>query len=1515
MRAFSVTAALLAVIADVSAAEVFSREAGTSWQDGLLLGDGATAALVYAPAHLEWMVNRNDVFDSRVFECEYVPHDEVMACVATNAGHSVEFLDKVERPTIRGPKDGNRLTLSMSAAVLRARFWRGADWTMPAIPRAAQSLDTRRGELVERIDSQSLSFEAVSFVERSRDVLVVGLGSPRGLPFRAFIDLSRPEDPRCDGLAMNWRTGGGVVCFSQRMPGGETYAVALTAPGEAVAVGRTAHFSVDGTTPLVLAVRTTRDAADPADAACEAVRAAVRDGFARLRSDNAGWWRDFWDRGARASFDSEPVVDTQWHVALHSLASQFGASPMPALNGLSFGPPGDGTGGVGSHCYVHDQNVQIPMMPFFPLGHAEFVRAFAKTYADVLPELERRTREVFGVDGTYLPLNMNQNGREAPIACYRYTLCGGAYSGLVLAQAWWYTHDEALLGEIYPLLKKFIRFYTSTMTRGDDGTYHFIWSVPPEIFTGTRDDTATIACLKPCLEVAVEAAARFGVDDAEAALWKDILAHYPRIARHPDGGWWCGPDIPDDHFMYGGHLFYPFFPAEADTDEDAARRTLDYVWKYAVEISAETPRPHPVHEWSAFYTGMARTRLFGGAEGWRALTDFYDHFAKPNGLFSHNSIVVTDMTREEAEANRRKAGPLMRRNYHDKIVEFSRSGPSDLTPDAVSKRIVAPVLEGSAAFLMLASESLCQSWSGEIRLFPSVPARFSGRFENFRVRGGFSVSAEMRDGRLVDYSVRGVGSNDIVRVTCPTDPDFVQLPGEPAWKAPLAPGPFPDVLTAYVFRNWGLVPVRTLADAIGAAEDDVRQIADELGLAPSPSVSPRWRRMGYATILRRNWHLVPYAQLMELVGMDRRELREALVEDDCLGTKLGMPKPDCPMLVYSAESAAKGRAARLRLRSILDDEGVKVVDPSEEPRFRFLEDFGSLPSIARSDDPRFDMRMIYPFSADYGDPFAEDGVPSCPEGLFADLAARGINAAWFHVVLSSLTTDAKYPEFGVGSASRLANLREIVARAGRHGVKVMLYINEPRAQPSVFFEAPGRSGMRGSAVRGWKSGHCRCIRDPDTLRWLRDSLAQLFRSVPGLGGVFTITMSENPTHCGSQFREPDEIDCPRCRGASVSDMVVAVNRAIYEGVKAGSPDAEVCFYDTAWELLKNPVDTVVPFLPKGGRLVSWSEKLLRFRQGGLDLKVNEYSISHPGPGPSGMRHWAAAKKAGLRADAKLQVNTSWEICAVPYLPAMDLVAEHAYNLSTGVVDGVMLSWSLGGYPGPNLALFSRFSRGANDRDAILDDLAADLYGEDAKDAVRTAWSAYSDAYRNYPMQWQTVYYSPVQMGPANLLWMKNTGWPATMVNNAYDAYEQWTDGYSRNRAVWVEQMGRTADGFDAADRLWAAAVAKMRGARRAAGARDGGVFRAATLHFRASHDQAQFILARNCGDVAGMRRWAERELATAKEFLRIVRADSRLGYESSNRYMYVPNDIIEKILNCRSVLLASADWDAGRSVR
>ena len=170
------------------------------------------------------------------------------------------------------------------------------------------------------------------------------------------------------------------------------------------------------------------------------------------------------------------------------------------------------------------------------------------------------------------------------------------------------------------------------------------------------------------------------------------------------------------------------------------------------------------------------------------------------------------------------------------------------------------------------------------------------------------------------------------------------------------------------------------------------------------------------------------------------------------------------------------------------------------------------------------------------------------------------------------------------------------------------------------------------------------------------------------------------------------------------------------------------------------------------------------------------------------------------------------------------------------------------------------------------------------------------------MQWQTVYYSPVQLGPANLLYKEKTGWRATMVNTAYDDFERWTAGFSKCREKWVELMQAVADGFDEGDALWSKAVAAMDGQARETSLREQRIFRAATLHFRSAADQAKFILARDKGDNAGMRTIAERELATAREMLSLVCRESVLGYESSNRYMYVPNDFREKLLVCHSLL-------------
>ena len=44
------------------------------------------------------------------------------------------------------------------------------------------------------------------------------------------------------------------------------------------------------------------------------------------------------------------------------------------------------------------------------------------------------------------------------------------------------------------------------------------------------------------------------------------------------------------------------------------------------------------------------------------------------------------------------------------------------------------------------------------------------------------------------------------------------------------------------------------------------------------------------------------------------------------------------------------------------------------------------------------------------------------------------------------------------------------------------------------------------------------------------------------------------------------------------------------------------------------------------------------------------------------------------------------------------------------------------------------------------------------------------------------------------------------------------------------------------------------------------------------------------------------EISFAKQLYAIAKQDSRIGYEASNHYFYVPLDLVEKVINCEWIL-------------
>lgn len=719
---------------------------------------------------------------------------------------------------------------------------------------------------------------------------------------------------------------------------------------------------------------------------------------------------------------------------------------------------------------------------------------------------------------------------------------------------------------------------------------------------------------------------------------------------------------------------------------------------------------------------------------------------------------------------------------------------------------------------------------------------------------------------------------------------------------------FPTPAHAVIWRNWGLIPIGDLAALLGTSGEEIGNTALEMGLPRLKEVSDIFRHRGYITLIRRNWHLLPYSQLVQVLNITSDDLAFILREDDFLFVKLGNLKPRSPLVTFPGRDG-KIKEGEAWIRSVIQKHFPEGVRLWEEPRFAFVDQLSRLPDSWSSpskppERPGDDgLRLIYSYFATYGDPLKDPSLDPYPDGLLARLSELGVNGVWLHAVLRNLAPGGDdFPEFGQDHELRLAQLRRLTERAKRFGIGIYLYINEPRAMPRDFFK--NRPEVAGVTEGDYVA---MCTSHESVRSWMKSALEYIFREVPDLAGVFTITASENLTNCASHGRRRE---CPRCRERSDDEIIAEVNRVIAEGVHAGNPHARVVVWDWGWHGHQDAT-SLIALLPRDVWLMSVSEWAQPFERGGIAGRVGEYSLSVPGPGPRAQKHWEVAKAHGLKTVAKVQFNVTWEIAAVPYLPVLDLVAQHCFALNRANIDGIMLTWTLGGYPSPNLAVAKYFAehKGGTIEEALTA-IAAARYGEAAVPGVRRAWTTFSRAFEEYPYDIRVVYTGPQQLGPANLLYLQPTGYQATMTGFPYDDLESWRGPYPRE--VFLGQWEKLVQTWRQALTELAAAMAMVPPDRRSIAEADLRIAEAAYCHFASVRNQVEFVMLRDrwlMAQGASKRELGEKlkavvrdEIEVAKRLYHLALVDSRLGFEATNHYFYLPLDLVEKVISCEKIL-------------
>jgi hypothetical protein len=197
--------------------------------------------------------------------------------------------------------------------------------------------------------------------------------------------------------------------------------------------------------------------------------------------------------------------------------------------------------------------------------------------------------------------------------------------------------------------------------------------------------------------------------------------------------------------------------------------------------------------------------------------------------------------------------------------------------------------------------------------------------------------------------------------------------------------------------------------------------------------------------------------------------------------------------------------------------------------------------------------------------------------------------------------------------------------------------------------------------------------------------------------------------------------------------------------------------------------------------------------------------------------------------------------------------------------------------------------------------------------VVAAWRQFSTVFCEFPFHINVVYHAPLQVGPANPLWAEQTGYKSTMTGFPCDDLPGWCAVYPSE--VFIGQLEKVASGFESGFQLLIACTKRTRLSRAESRALLGelNVAEAAAIHFKSAANQARFTrdrdrLARAVDRAEAMsllialEATLRDELKLARRLFDIQSRDSRIGFEASNQYYYVPIDLTEKIVNCRDLL-------------
>ena len=529
-----------------------------------------------------------------------------------------------------------------------------------------------------------------------------------------------------------------------------------------------------------------------------------------------------------------------------------------------------------------------------------------------------------------------------------------------------------------------------------------------------------------------------------------------------------------------------------------------------------------------------------------------------------------------------------------------------------------------------------------------------------------------------------------------------------------------------------------------------------------------------------------------------------------------------------------------------------------------------------------------------------DDINYYPDGYLNRLAHDGTNGLWLTISLRELLPSKVVPEFNPGEEGKrkLEKLRRTVQQCLRYGIRIYAFMIEPRG---LHISDP--AALNNPDIRGMREGdeYGFCTSSEQGKAYLREAFSELFRQVPGLGGVINITAGERLTHCWSVFTRKNRpakwngVECPRCKDLDPVAVQQENLKIMAEAIHSVAPDAEFI----SWPYNQG-IWTGEESLDSAGCTPDGVCHCYNFESSGLHEQLGktqfagDYWLSYVGPSAL-FQNMAdrVTRNPNARMFAKIQVGCSHEVATVPFVPVPSKLYEKYKAMHETGVSGVMQCWYFGSYPSPMTKAAGElaFAPFPKSEDDFLLSLASIRWGTNAPAVVR-AWKLFAQGYSNYPLNAVMGYYGPMHDGPTWPLYLEpanlplSPSWKLTHPNSGDRIGECFYYTHTMNEILYL--TGEMSRLFHEGDAILETLEDAYRNDPDCAG--DLRVCRALTLQFASAYHIFRFYdlrenmaFGRNVDRLANLRIMkdiAVREREISVELSQLCQQDMRLGFHS-----------------------------------